>query len=404
MAGPSNGHELRSRTRDNRGTHGRVPARRLRGDPPGSSARGEPGPDHDGSRAARARGAARPGGTAARHSAVPRRDGRSPRPGPTATAISASTGCRPPIQRTSAARRRWRSSSRSRAGRSPRASVRPGTSAGGCRTCRSCPTATAGTCSGRPGGRAPTTSPSSAAATATSSRRSAGRRPSTVHCPHRRRGSRCSPTTRRSTATGWRLELDQPGRHAEASLREDHGSRRGPGVPSPSTRSAPALRCLARGHRRTGTAPTSRAWHAAALGDGPFTYRVELVLDGARYVATAAWPADEIAGNEPSVALRVHAGASGAFPPLSLSRRASMRSSASACSLPWRSSCCLLACVRLPTSVGDDHARQRRDQTQPGEHQHRGHEAAARRFGHDVAVADGGHRDDRPPVARARGS
>jgi hypothetical protein len=43
---------------------------------------------------------------------------------------------------------------------------------------------------------------------------------------------------------------------------------------------------------------------AAALGDGPFTYRVELMLDGARYVATAIWPADEIVGNEPSVALR----------------------------------------------------------------------------------------------------
>jgi hypothetical protein len=42
---------------------------------------------------------------------------------------------------------------------------------------------------------------------------------------------------------------------------------------------------------------------AAALGDGPFTYEVELVLEGTRYVATATWPADEIAGNEPSVAL-----------------------------------------------------------------------------------------------------
>lgn len=40
---------------------------------------------------------------------------------------------------------------------------------------------------------------------------------------------------------------------------------------------------------------------SAALGDGPSTYEVELVLGGARYIATATWPADEIAGNEPSV-------------------------------------------------------------------------------------------------------
>jgi hypothetical protein len=50
--------------------------------------------------------------------------------------------------------------------------------------------------------------------------------------------------------------------------------------------------------------PDEQGLAAAALGDGPFTYRVELVLDGARYVATAVWPADEIDGNEPSVALR----------------------------------------------------------------------------------------------------
>src|SRR6185503_19944992 len=42
---------------------------------------------------------------------------------------------------------------------------------------------------------------------------------------------------------------------------------------------------------------------APALGEGPFTYEVELVLDGVRHVATASWPADEIVGNEPSVAL-----------------------------------------------------------------------------------------------------
>lgn len=49
--------------------------------------------------------------------------------------------------------------------------------------------------------------------------------------------------------------------------------------------------------------PDEKGLAAAALGEGPFTYRVELVLDGARYAATATWPADEIVGNEPSVAL-----------------------------------------------------------------------------------------------------
>ncbi len=49
--------------------------------------------------------------------------------------------------------------------------------------------------------------------------------------------------------------------------------------------------------------PDEKGLAAAALGEGPFTYTVELVLDGARFVATAAWPTDEIVGNEPSVAL-----------------------------------------------------------------------------------------------------
>jgi hypothetical protein len=49
--------------------------------------------------------------------------------------------------------------------------------------------------------------------------------------------------------------------------------------------------------------PDDQGLAAAALGDGPFTYEVELVLDGARYVGTGTWPADEIVGNEPSVAL-----------------------------------------------------------------------------------------------------
>ena len=50
--------------------------------------------------------------------------------------------------------------------------------------------------------------------------------------------------------------------------------------------------------------PDDRGLDGAAVGDGPFTYEVELVLDGDRYVATAKWPADEIVGNEPSVGLR----------------------------------------------------------------------------------------------------
>jgi hypothetical protein len=49
--------------------------------------------------------------------------------------------------------------------------------------------------------------------------------------------------------------------------------------------------------------PDEKGLAAVALGDGPFTYEVEVVLDGVPYTATAAWPADEIVGNEPSVAL-----------------------------------------------------------------------------------------------------
>jgi hypothetical protein len=50
-------------------------------------------------------------------------------------------------------------------------------------------------------------------------------------------------------------------------------------------------------------APDAKGLEAAALGEGPFDYRVELELDGMGYVAVAVWPGDEIAGNEPSVAL-----------------------------------------------------------------------------------------------------
>jgi hypothetical protein len=49
--------------------------------------------------------------------------------------------------------------------------------------------------------------------------------------------------------------------------------------------------------------PDKKGLAAAALGEGSFTYEVELMLDGVRHVATARWPADDIAGNEPSVAL-----------------------------------------------------------------------------------------------------
>jgi hypothetical protein len=52
--------------------------------------------------------------------------------------------------------------------------------------------------------------------------------------------------------------------------------------------------------------PDAKGLAAAALGEAPFTYEVELVLDGVRYVATAEWPADVIVGNEPSVALEFH--------------------------------------------------------------------------------------------------
>lgn len=49
--------------------------------------------------------------------------------------------------------------------------------------------------------------------------------------------------------------------------------------------------------------PDAKGLEAAALGDPPFTYEVELFLDGNRYVATATWPNDEIEGEEPAVLL-----------------------------------------------------------------------------------------------------
>ncbi|MPZ93863.1 MAG: hypothetical protein GEU96_02880 [Propionibacteriales bacterium] len=49
--------------------------------------------------------------------------------------------------------------------------------------------------------------------------------------------------------------------------------------------------------------PGAAGQSAKELGPAPFTYQVELVLDGVRHVAKAKWPADQIVGNEPSVAL-----------------------------------------------------------------------------------------------------
>jgi hypothetical protein len=49
--------------------------------------------------------------------------------------------------------------------------------------------------------------------------------------------------------------------------------------------------------------PEAQGLAAAELGNGPFAYEVELMLDGTRYVGTGTWPTDEIVGNEPSVAL-----------------------------------------------------------------------------------------------------
>jgi hypothetical protein len=49
--------------------------------------------------------------------------------------------------------------------------------------------------------------------------------------------------------------------------------------------------------------PDAKGLAAAELGEPPFTYEVELILDGVHYVATATWPDDEIEGEEPAVRL-----------------------------------------------------------------------------------------------------
>lgn len=64
------------------------------------------------------------------------------------------------------------------------------------------------------------------------------------------------------------------------------------------------LRCIPHGSLYW-DGPDDEGLAAAKLGDGSgsFTYTVELLLDGERYVATARWPEDIIEGNEPSVSL-----------------------------------------------------------------------------------------------------
>ncbi|MGH3386182.1 MAG: hypothetical protein ACRDO1_16515 [Nocardioidaceae bacterium] len=49
--------------------------------------------------------------------------------------------------------------------------------------------------------------------------------------------------------------------------------------------------------------PDAAGQSAKDLGPAPFTYQVELVIDDVRHVAKARWPADQIVGHEPSVAL-----------------------------------------------------------------------------------------------------
>jgi hypothetical protein len=49
--------------------------------------------------------------------------------------------------------------------------------------------------------------------------------------------------------------------------------------------------------------PDQAGLRAATLGAAPFTYLVEVVLDGTAHAATATWPDDQIAGYEPAVSL-----------------------------------------------------------------------------------------------------
>jgi hypothetical protein len=50
-------------------------------------------------------------------------------------------------------------------------------------------------------------------------------------------------------------------------------------------------------------APDEAGRAAAALGPAPFDYRVDLTLDGRKYVGTAVWPRDEDPDQAPGVPL-----------------------------------------------------------------------------------------------------
>jgi hypothetical protein len=63
-----------------------------------------------------------------------------------------------------------------------------------------------------------------------------------------------------------------------------------------------ASRCIAEGTVYW-DGPDDQGRAAAQLGEPPFTYDVEVTLDGISYRASATWPTDQIPGNEPSVAL-----------------------------------------------------------------------------------------------------
>lgn len=49
--------------------------------------------------------------------------------------------------------------------------------------------------------------------------------------------------------------------------------------------------------------PDAKGLEAAKLGDAPFRYTVVVMMDGKRFTGVGTWPADEIRGNEPSIAL-----------------------------------------------------------------------------------------------------
>ena len=100
---------------------------------------------------------------------------------------------------------------------------------------------------------------------------------------------------------GVELELTNLARTPkQASARITLRSADGEAVTFDATRSR--LGCLPEGTVYW-DGPDDQGQAAAALGEGPFAYRVELLLDGARFLAEATWPSDEIVGNEPSVAL-----------------------------------------------------------------------------------------------------